>query len=675
MLSDNSLNSQSQRSADFDPCVLLAVLEQAPGFFCFLRGRELVFELANASCRGLIGDRDLIGKPLRDALPELSGQGYFELLEKVFDTRERFIGHDMKVSLASSDGRQIDVYLDFIYQPVLGAGGETLGVLVQGYEVTETHVLAAERDRSERRYHALFASIEEGFCIMQLLFDERDTPIDYRFLEANAAFEEQTGLRNVTGKTARELVPELDESWFRLYGQVALTGEPARFENHAPAMQRWFEVSATRFGAPEQRQVALLFKNITKRKLAEAEVERAKVEREELLRRAEHGRAEAERASRLKDEFLATVSHELRTPLNAVLGWAQMLRAGSVPAGRQAAALDTIERNARNQAQLIDDLLDVSRIMSGKLQLQIGVVQIADVVGHALETVRPAADARQIRIQTTLDSQCSVLGDASRLQQVVWNLLSNAVKFTPKGGRVRIVLSRRDSSVELCVVDTGQGIEPSFLPHVFERFRQADGNITRHVGGLGLGLSIARHLVEAHGGVIEATSEGVGQGASFVVRLPISPALGVSVERQPLIAASSTVSTQQRIDGVRVLVVDDEPDTRTMLHEWLQTHGAHVITAGSLIEALAVLKAEQIDLLISDIGMPEGDGYELIREVRALEEKAKAEVPAIALTAYARTQDRTRVLLAGFTSHMPKPVEPLELLAMVATLTSRRRAR
>jgi PAS domain S-box-containing protein len=656
---------------------VLAALEQAPGFFCFLRGRELVFELANAAYRRLIGrHRELIGKPIREALPELAGQSYLEILERVFHTREPFHGRNMRASLAvTPSGERAEVYVDFIYQPIVSADGETLGVLVQGHEVTDAHDLAIERDSTERRYRALFESIDEGFCIMQLLFDphDRDKAINYRFLEANASFEEHTGLRNAVGKTALELVPELDESWFRLYGKVAITGEPARFDNHAPAMGRWFEVSATRFGAPEQRQVALVFKNITERKLAEAEVSRAEAEREELLRRAELGRAEAEKANRLKDEFLATVSHELRTPLNAVLGWAQMLRAGTVPAERQAAALDTIERNARNQAQLIDDLLDVSRILSGKLQLEVGVVQIGDVVAHALETVRPAADAKQIRLQVTLDSQSTVMGDPNRLQQVIWNLLSNAVKFTPKGGRVRVVLSRRDSLVELSVVDNGQGIEASFLPHVFERFRQADGGITRRVGGLGLGLSIARHLVEAHGGAIEAVSEGLGKGSNFIVRLPVSPALGLSPHNPALLAtATSALDIPRPLDGLCVLVVDDEPDTREMLRELLETYRANVLTAASAAEALGILKDKPIDLLISDIGMPEQDGCALIREVRALEAHEKADLPAIALTAYARTQDRTRVLLAGFTSHMPKPVEPLELLAMIATLTGRR---
>jgi PAS domain S-box-containing protein len=663
--------AESSHVADFDPQLLLTVLEQAPGFFCFLRGRELVFELANAQYRSLVGRRELIGKTVREALPELAGQGFFELLDRVFEKRERFIGDNMKVSLTvTAAGQPADVYVNFIYQPVVAASGETLGVLVSGFEVTETHVLAAERDRTERRYRALFDAIDEGFCIMQLLFDAHDTPVDYRFLEANAAFEEHTGLRNALGKTARELVPDLDESWFRLYGKVALTGEPARFENHAPAMQRWFEVSATRFGAPEDRQVALVFKNITARKLVEQELARAADERTELLRRAELGRAEAEKANSLKDEFLATVSHELRTPLNAVLGWAQMLRSGTVPAERQGAALDTIERNARTQAQLIDDLLDVSRILSGKLQLEVGAVQISDVVSHALETVRPAADAKQVRLQATLDSHCTVMGDAARLQQVIWNLLSNAVKFTPKAGRVQIVLARDDSAVALSVIDTGQGIDASFLPHVFERFRQADGGITRRVGGLGLGLSIARHLVEAHGGTIEARSEGLGKGASFTVRLPMSPALGRSGNGLPLVAAG--LDSPQHVDGVRILVVDDEPDTRVMLRNLLETYGATVATAASAAEALALLDTQHIDLLLSDIGMPEADGCSLIRDIRSLEDQTKADIPAIALTAYARTQDRTRVLLAGFTSHMPKPVEPLELLAMVATLTGRR---
>lgn len=325
---------------------------------------------------------------------------------------------------------------------------------------------------------------------------------------------------------------------------------------------------------------------------------------------------------------------------------------------------------------MIDDLLDVSRILSGKLQLEVGVVLLSDVVAQALESVRPAAAAKQIRLQATLDSQGAVMGDPTRLQQVIWNLLSNAVKFTSKGGRIRVVLSRRDSLVELTVADNGQGIDEAFLPHVFERFRQADGGIARRVGGLGLGLSIARHLVEAHGGTIEAVSEGTGKGATFIVRLPVSAALGLSGSGfDSRAVAESPVDIPQQLDGLRVLVVDDEPDTRDLLRELLSAHRAEVLTAASAAEGLSILQAQPVDLLISDVGMPEQDGCSMIREVRALKSREKAQIPAIALTAYARTQDRTRVLLAGFTSHMPKPVEPLELLAMVGTLTGRTHSR
>nr|WP_255672567.1 PAS domain S-box protein [Corallococcus sp. AS-1-6] len=400
----------------------------------------------------------------------------------------------------------------------------------------------------------------------------------------------------------------------------------------------------------------------------------AEVEREALLARESAARQEAEEANQLKDEFLATISHELRTPLTAILGWVQLLRTGTLPAPRRERALETIERNARSQGQLIEDLLDVSRIVSGKLKLDVAPVDLSAVVQQALESVRPAADARHIGVRATVDTSSSVMGDSHRLQQVVWNLLSNAVKFTPRGGYVRLVVCRRDSLVELTVEDTGQGISEAFLPHVFERFRQADSGSTRKTGGLGLGLSIVRHIVEMHGGTVTAASEGEGRGATFTVRLPLS----VTQRRDPAMPPSPKPPVAERgpspppeLGGVRVLVVDDEEDARELLRTLLEDNGAHVVTAGSAMEGLQVLQAEQPDVLVSDIGMPGTDGYGFIERVRALPAEEGGHTPAVAITAYARSEDRTRVLRAGFQSHVPKPVEPGELLAVIASLAKR----
>jgi signal transduction histidine kinase/CheY-like chemotaxis protein len=400
----------------------------------------------------------------------------------------------------------------------------------------------------------------------------------------------------------------------------------------------------------------------------------ARIEREwqRLLASEKAARQEAEEANRLKDEFLATVSHELRTPLTAMLGWVQVLRNGNLPPEKRERALETVERNARAQGQLIADLLDVSRIISGKLKLDVGPVEVGHVVEQALESVRPAADAKGLRLQTALDSTGHVMGDAHRLQQVVWNLLSNAVKFTPKGGRVQVFVERRDSAVEITVADTGPGIAPEFLPHVFEHFRRAEGPLTRRTGGLGLGLSIVKQLVEMHGGTVAAYSEGVGRGATFTVRLPLSVAMRREATLPPSLRHTRPgIPCPPELSGLRVLVVDDEQDTRELLRTLLEECHAQVSTASSVAEGLERLKEERPDVLISDIGMPGEDGFHLISRVRALPPKEGGRTPAVALTAYARVEDRTRVLLAGFHSHVPKPVEPVELLVVLASLSGR----
>jgi PAS domain S-box-containing protein len=404
---------------------------------------------------------------------------------------------------------------------------------------------------------------------------------------------------------------------------------------------------------------------------ARAEAETSASEKERLYR-------EAQESNRLKDEFLATVSHELRTPLTAILGWAHMLRNGQFSGDSTIKAFETIERNARAQAQLIDDLLDVSRIVTGKLRIDVRPVDPNSFIEAAVEAVRPAAEAKGIRMQKIMDTGvASVSGDPVRLQQVVWNLLSNAIKFTARGGRVQVRLERVNSHIEIAVSDTGTGIDPEFLPHVFDRFRQADQRTTRQHGGMGLGLAIVRHLVEIHGGTVRAESGGEGQGATFTVLLPVAPIYQVDVQSGRIHpAARDTLPSfdcVDRLDGVRVLVVDDEPDTREMLKAGLGQCGAVVTAARSAAEAIEELLTSPPDLMISDIGMPDMDGYELIRKVRSLPAESGARVPAIALTAYARVEDRMQALRAGYQMHVPKPVEIAELVAVAASLVQRGR--
>lgn len=397
-------------------------------------------------------------------------------------------------------------------------------------------------------------------------------------------------------------------------------------------------------------------------------------ERREALKREKEARLEAEAANRVKDEFLSTLSHELRTPLTAIMGWSDLLLHDEVEAGKRRQAIETIARNANSQCQLINDLLEVSRIITGKLRLEFVACELQTVIEAAAESIRPTAEAKGIRLQLDLDWQAgSIYGDHERLQQIVWNLLSNGVKFTPSGGSVNVSLQRINSHVEIAVTDTGVGISRDFLPHVFDRFRQADGSTTRNYGGLGLGLAIVRHLVELHGGTAYAESGGENQGSKFTVRLPLM----VSAEHHfdvpvsmPAVAAAPR-DRQLSLNGLRVLVVDDEVDARMLLTAMLERCGAEVISVNSAQEGLEVLETWRPDVLVADIGMPVEDGYALIRRVRTLPKDKGGQTPALALTAYARTEDRVRALSEGYQLHLAKPVDRVELATVVASLANR----
>ena len=400
------------------------------------------------------------------------------------------------------------------------------------------------------------------------------------------------------------------------------------------------------------------------------------VENVRLLERERGARAAAEEASRLKDEFLAMVSHELRTPLTSIFGWTRLLRTEELDAGTLARALETIERNARSQARLIDDLLEVSSMIRGNLRLEARPVELAQVIEAAIHSLRPAADAKAIRIDYTFEPGIGLIsGDPDRLQQVVWNVLSNAIKFTSPRGRVEVRVRRVDRSAEIRVSDTGQGISPAFLPYVFDRFRQADSTITRLHGGLGLGLSIVRELVELHGGTVHAESRGEGRGATFTIHLPISTdrtEVGQPARSHQAPGTATSPDDPAQLNGLQVLVVEDEPDTRELLTLVLAERGARVTVARSADEALAALERFTPDVLLSDIGMPAENGYALIGKVRALGPDRGA-IPAVALTAHAGIEHRVRALAAGYQMHVRKPVEPGELVAVVAGLVGRSR--
>ncbi len=401
------------------------------------------------------------------------------------------------------------------------------------------------------------------------------------------------------------------------------------------------------------------------------ERKRAEEKLAHLLVRERAARGDAEKANRLKDEFLATLSHELRTPLNAVIGWSRMLKSDRLDPESSLHAMDVIERNAWAQKQIIEDILDVSRVITGKLQLHLAPIDLVGIVKAALDAVRPALEAKNITVEESYQQGLKVIaGDADRLQQVVWNLLSNASKFTPVGGMIAIRVTQDKRYVEVEIVDTGPGIAPEFLPHVFERFRQADGSTTRTHQGLGLGLAIVRHLVELHGGLIRAENLGSRPGALFAVKLPL-PSTELTLEAPSETGASDDIETEIDLAGVRILVVEDDLDALDLITIDLAEHGAKVRGVGSAVEALELLKNEPFDLLISDIGMADTDGYNLIKQVRHEESHKGDHIPAIALTAYARTQDRIRAIAAGYNTHVAKPVEIRELVTVVKCLTGR----
>ncbi len=402
--------------------------------------------------------------------------------------------------------------------------------------------------------------------------------------------------------------------------------------------------------------------DITDRKLAERE-------REQLLEQEKAARAEAQAANQSKDEFLAVVSHELRSPLNSILGYVRLLRPETANAAQIKQVVQIIERNGRIQLQLIEDLLDTARIISGKLKLEVPPMDLISVITAALEVVRPAAQAKGIELRSDLDPLAGqITGDSNRLQQVVWNLLSNSIKFTPDGGRVEITLKRADPHIAIVVRDTGKGIEPEFMPQIFERFRQSDMSSARRAGGLGLGLSLVKHLVELHGGTVEAESAGAGQGATFTVRLPLR-AVYTALLEEPRPRAAILTAGAESLAGLRALIVDDEEEVCTLLTQTLQSYGAQAQAAYSGAEALEQLARqapdEPFDVLLCDIAMPDEDGYEVIRKVRALPPDKGGAIPAIALTAHSRVEDRVRALAAGFQMHIVKPVEPDELAVII----------
>jgi len=558
------------------------------------------------------------------------------------------------------------------YEALLGASFVVVSAIVVGAAVVWWNAVALrdlEADKTKQRewLRTTLASIGDAVIA---------TDRAGRVTLVNAVAEQLTGWKEAEAEGLRldevfravheETRQPIEDPVVRVLGSRAVESLPARtLLVSRGGTEHPVGGSAAPIQAPrgETLGVVLVASDMTERRRREAE-------RAGLLAREQLARAEAEKASRAKDEFIATVSHELRTPLNAVLGWARLLRSGKLDADAMARAVESIERSAGTQARIVDDLLDVSRIVRGKLKLDVRPVELVPVIEAAIDTVRPAAAAKGIAIAGSLASRAGpVAGDPGRLQQVVWNLLSNAIKFTPQGGRVEVRLEQAQDVVRIQVADTGPGIDADFLPHVFERFRQADQSSTRAHGGLGIGLAIVRHLVEAHGGTVAVESPGRGRGATFTVALPVHAA-----RRAPAAGADAGEGAERAGQGLvalKVLVVDDDADTLRAVKQLLEQAGAEVTAAASASEALAALERSLPDVLLSDIGMPGEDGFSLIKKVRGLDPARGGRVPAAALTAYTRSEDRRQALLAGYQMCLAKPVDPAELTAGVARLAGR----
>jgi PAS domain S-box-containing protein len=613
---------------------------------------------------------ELVGRPIKESL----GSEAYATIEPYVDAvlRGERLEFETEIPYTQLGARHMWV----AYAPEFDAEGRVSGFVSAILDVTERKRAEQRLRESEERFAKAFEASPLALTITSLRTG--------RLLEVNETFTRLSGYtrEEAVGHTTLELglwaePTDREVELATLAQHGALRDVEYRFRMK-DGRELVGMLSAEQIEIGGEPCALTVIEDVTERKRAEAE-------RDQMLEREKSLRAEAEKANRLKDEFLATVSHELRTPLTAILGWVHMLEVGDIDQKTARHAVAVIQRNALQQKQIVEDILDVSRVITGKFRLESELVELTPVVQAALDTIAPAAEAKGLRLRSTLDPEAAVTGDAARLQQVVWNLLANAVKFTPTGGEVRASVARLLTHIRIEVSDTGQGILPEFLPYAFDRFRQADMGTTRQHGGLGLGLSIVRHLVEAHGGSVHAYSAGEGMGATFTVDLPLpaeaeptAPRAEVDAQMQgagrtvethaPPTAAERAEEALPPLVGMRVLAVDDDEDTLEMLSLFLRRAGAEITVASSAAAALEALERFRPDVLVADIGMPEVDGYELLRRVRSLGAERGGLTPAIALTAYAGEADRARALRSGFQAHLPKPIEPDALINAVNNL-------
>jgi len=661
---------------------LSTIFRESPAAMAFFQGPDHVIEMVNPSYAAIFEGRMLLGRRLLDAIPELADQAFPALLSQVFTSGESFTGHEVLAQLIRRPGGPLeDRYYDFTYVRINDADGAPYGVYDHAVDVTDRVLARRKLEEGEARLTLALNELERSEAQLRQLADtmpqivwaaQPDGVLDYY----NRRWFEYIDLASdAVARWDRYIhpddLPATDAAWTASIE----TGTPYQREfrvRRADQQYRWFLVRALPVRAADGA-ITRWFGTCTDIQ----EQKELEARKEALLEAERAARIAFEQTGRLKDEFLATLSHELRTPLNAILGWVQVMMMRPMQGDELKAGLERIERNARVQARLVDDLLDMSRVISGTLRLDVQAIHPASFIEAAIETVMPAAAAKGISIETTLDADGGpVSGDPQRLQQVVWNLLSNAIKFTPGGGTVTVALTRNEPHVELSIVDTGQGIRPDFLPHVFSRFRQDDAASNRRIGGLGLGLAIVKQLVELHGGTVHVDSAGENTGTTVVVRLPLQTAMAqpAAASEPPPARAARGLPLEWRtasFAGLTVVVVDDERDGREFVRRVLEDCQMTVHTAGSAAEALDAIRFHKPDVLVSDIGMAGVDGYELLRRVRELGTADGGNVTAIALTAFARAEDAERALLAGFRTHLSKPVEPFELVATIAEVTGR----
>ncbi|MBE9225910.1 PAS domain-containing protein [Phormidium sp. LEGE 05292] len=668
---------QARTQAEVERSRLHEFFRKAPALIAVTKGRDHIYEFVNTAHQEVVGrsEAELIGKPMKEIFPELQGQGFFEALDEVHQTGITFEGNEMPaVYDRYHDGTIYQGFFNCVYQPLWNAAGEIEGILLHGVEVTE-QVLA--RQRTEE----LLKQLESERGLLEAVLQQMPGGVIIAEAPSGKLI---LGNKQVEQIWRKQFVPSDNVEQYDRYpgfhpdgklyqaeewplARSLTTGEIVTGEEikilRGDGSYGFIEVSSAPICDRTGKIVAgvVTFHDITDRKQAEKE-------REQILAREQAAREEAEAANRTKDEFLAVLSHELRSPLNPILGWAKLLRTRQFNQTKTAQALETIERNAKLQAQLVEDLLDVSRILSGKLSLNIAPVNLINVIEAAIETVRLAATAKSIQIDTNFSPNVGlVTGDANRLQQVIWNLLSNAVKFTQIGGKVEVKLEEVNQQAQIQVIDNGKGINPEFLPFVFDYFRQADSSTTRKFGGLGLGLAIVRQVIELHGGTVLAASKGEGKGATFTVKLPLLNRVNKIIKSEKLNDLVINIDALP-LAGVKILLVDDEADVRQLMSFVLEEYGATMTVVSSAKEALTAFNESVPDILVSDIGMPEMDGYMLLEKLRFLPTEKGGEVPAIALTAYAGEINEQKALSSGFQKHIAKPVEPETLMQAISSL-------